>query len=105
MTIKLDILKAFLATNVVINWTTNEELLPAFLKVLECYSPKTLWSSGCRPTEQQPTGEYLNIDNGTLFSDNEQYLEDYLVEIPVICIEDAFENVVTPDFTSVLDLL
>ena len=105
MTVKLDILQAFLDTNIVIDWTTNEELLSAFLEALEDYDPDTLWGSGCHPTEQKPNEQYLNIDNGTLYADNKHYLEDYLSEIPIIYIEDAFENIVASDFTSVLDLL
>lgn len=105
MTVKPDILQAFLTTDIVIDWTTNEELLFAFLEALEDYNPDILWGSGSHPAEQTPTERYLNIDSGTLFSDNEQYLEDYLVGIPIISIEDAFENIVASDFTSVLDLL
>lgn len=105
MTAKHEILQAFLNTEIVIDWTTNEELLTPFLEALEEYSPDTRWGSGTPLTEEEPANQYLNIDHGSLFSDSENYLKDYLHETPIIYIEDAFENFTTTDFTSVLDLL
>ena len=113
MIIKEEVLQDFYNRQLVIDWHEDEELVPYFMQALSNYVPDLTWNDGIPLLDRQLSIHnnnnrlYLNVDldNGGVFADDEDYIALELDGVPIIPISEAFTDMELPDLTPILSLL